>query len=362
MKKKILFLYYTQFGYHTDLYMYGKYLNNQKYEVHYFCFDLNLPKIDLNNVEVHYQPLTSNRISNYLKYFNNLNKLLTKEKFDLIFHVDSRYPLIIRTLNLLRPIILDIRSGDLSNNKYKRWIKNKQIAFSTKFYRNVSIISESLRDTLNLDRNRTKIIPLGAEKQSTSPKEFKSVRLLYIGSIDNRNIYETVSGLSVYLKRIDAFQDITYDIVGFGKHEAINQLNKTIISENLSNQVSFHGRKKLDELFFFFEKCNIGIAYLPQTKSYDCQPVTKLFEYLLAGMPVIATNTLENRLVMKPEYGEITEDNPVDFAESLEKIILNIEKYNSEQIKESCAGFEWKNIVKNKLEPYLDSILSNKNQ
>jgi glycosyltransferase involved in cell wall biosynthesis len=362
MKKKILFLYYTQFGYHTDLYMYGKYLDSQKYEVHYFCFDLNLPKIDLNNVEVHYQPLTSNRISNYLKYFYNLNKLLTKEKFDVIFHVDSRYPLIIRMLNLFKPIILDIRSGDLSNNKYKLWIKNKQIAFSTKFYRNVSIISESLRDTLNLDRNRTKIIPLGAEKLLTKTKDFQQIRLFYIGSIDHRNIQETILGLSLYLKSEKAFQNISYDIVGFGKPNVVDQLNSTIISEGLTNKVIFHGRKKIDELFFFFEKCNIGIAYLPQTKSYDCQPVTKLFEYLLAGMPVIATNTLENRLVMKPEFGEITEDNPVDFAKSLEKIILNREKYNSEQIKESCAGFEWENIVKSKLEPYLDGVLSDKNQ
>jgi hypothetical protein len=75
-------------------------------------------------------------------------------------------------------------------------------------------------------------------------------------------------------------------------------------------------------------------------------------------MPVIATNTLENRLIMKPEYGEITEDNPTAFAYCLEKIILNRGSYNSEQIKESCAEFEWKNIVKCKLEPYLDSILS----
>jgi glycosyltransferase involved in cell wall biosynthesis len=338
--------------------MYGKYLNSQKYKVHYFCFDLNLPKIDLNNVEVHYQPLNSNRINNYLKYFYNLKKLLDIEKFDVIFQIESRFNLILRTLNLSRPIILDIRSGDLSDNKYKRLLKNKQIAFSTGFYSYVSIISESLRDALNLNRNKTEIIPLGGERQPTLPKKFQSIRLLYIGSLDHRNIHETILGLSLYLNRSDAFHDITYDIVGFGKSNVIDQLNEIIIAEGLADKVIFHGRKKLDELFIFFEKCNIGIAYLPQTKSYDNQPLTKLFEYLLAGMPVIATNTLENRLVMKPEFGEITEDNPNDFAKSLEKIILNKGTYNSEHIKEACSGFEWRNIVKDKLEPYLDSILS----
>lgn len=362
MKKKILLLYYDQLGYHTDLYMYGKYLDQQKYEVHFFCFDLRLPKIVLKNVVIHYQSINSNRIKSYLRYFWKLKLILRKEKFDLIFHLDSKFTFIIRMLNPFQTMILDIRSGDLSDKRYKLWFRNIQISFVTSFYKNVSVISESLRDLLRLNKMKTVIIPLGGEKQPTRGKTFKTIRLLYIGSLNNRNIHETIFGLSHYLKQANAFQDITYDIVGFGKSTVTEQINDAIIKTGLTGKVTLYGRKKIDELFPFFEKCNVGVAYLPQTKGYECQPVTKLFEYLLAGMPVIATNTLENRLVMKPEYGEITEDNPIDFAESLEKIIFKREKFNSAQIKESCSGFEWKNIVKSKLEPYLDSILSNKDQ
>ena len=172
MKKKILFLYYNQFGYHTDLYMYGKYLDPLKYEIHYFCFDTNLPKIDLKNVEVHYQPLGPGRIINYLKYFWHLWILLRAEKFDIIFHVDNGFTFLIRIVNIFRPMVLDVRSGDLSDNKIKLWIKNRQITFAALFYKNVSVISESLRDRLNLNKNRTTIIPLGGDRQPTVPKDF----------------------------------------------------------------------------------------------------------------------------------------------------------------------------------------------
>ena len=166
------------------------------------------------------------------------------EKFDIIFHVDNGFTFLIRIVNIFRPIALDIRSGDLSDNKMKLWIKNRQITFAALFYKNVSVISESLRDTLNLNKNRTTIIPLGGEKQPTAPKDFQSVRLLYVGSINNRNIHETVLGLSVYLKKGNAFWDISYDIVGFGKPGVIDQLNRTIISEGLTDKVIISWQEK----------------------------------------------------------------------------------------------------------------------
>jgi glycosyltransferase involved in cell wall biosynthesis len=357
MRKKILLLYYDQLGYHTDLYMYGKFLNTQKYEVHFFCFDQGLPKIVLKNVNIHYQSLNSNRIKSFLKYFWHLKLLLLRKKFDLIFHLDSKFTLIIRMLNPFQPMILDIRSGDLSDNRYKLWFRNRQITFVTVFYKNVSVISESLRNVLRLSKKKTVIIPLGGEKQCTLPKTFRKFQLLYVGSIDNRNIHETILGLSLYLKKKEALQDISYDIIGFGKSQVINKINEVIINSGLKGVVSFHGRKKIDELFPFFEKCNLGVVYVPQKKAYDCQPVTKLFEYVLAGMPVIATNTLENKLSLKPNCGVITDDNPVSFAEALENVIQNSGNYDSEKIKELYSEFEWKNIVINKLEPYFEKVI-----
>ena len=182
--------------------------------------------------------------------------------------------------------------------------------------------------------------------------------MLYIGTLDHRNIYQTILGLSRYLKTEGSLKGITYDIVGFGKPDVIAEIIQTIESEKLEKQVFYYGRKKIDELLPFFESSNLGIVYIPQTEAYDCQPVTKLFEYLLAGMPVIATNTLENRIIMRPEFGEVTEDNPEGFADSLSKIVSDRRKYNSERIKNKCLEYQWSSIVSDILDPYFDEILS----
>jgi glycosyltransferase involved in cell wall biosynthesis len=337
--------------------MYGKYLNPEKYEVHFFCFDQGLPKISLNNVIIHYQILNSRKALSFLKYFWNLKLLLNQKKFDLIFHVDSKFTLIIRMLNPFQPMILDIRSGDLSLNKYRLRLKNSQIYIATKFYKGASVISESLRDFLGMSEIKTVIIPLGGEKQLTALKFFDKFHLLYIGSIDNRNIHETVQGLSIYLNKEGSIKDVTYDIIGFGKNDALTLLDKAIEDTGLRGVVHYHGRKTRDELFPFFEKCNVGIAYVPKTKAYDCQPVTKLFECVLAGMPVIATDTLENKHSLMNGCGEFCSDNPTSFAIALERLIKSSPGFDSEKIKSNYYRSEWKNIVKNILEPYFDDII-----
>jgi glycosyltransferase involved in cell wall biosynthesis len=337
--------------------MYSKYLNKQTFEVHYFCIDQGLPKVTLDNVIVHYQTFTSNKLKSFVAYFFNFSQLLKKEKFDLIFQVDGKFSIIIRLLTLFNTIIFDIRTGDLSDNIYRLWFRNLQITLVSTLYKNVSIISESLRVLLKIKNKSSLVIPLGGERLLTKPKTFQKIKLLYVGSLDNRNIHETVLGLSYFLNRNSSMQNFTYDIIGFGKKSTIEQLEQAIITSGLSGKVIFHGRKKIDELFPYFEECNIGVVYVPQTKAYDCQPSTKLFECLLAGMPVIASNTIENRITLRADCGIITEDNPDSFADALGQLTQNMSNYSSERIKELYSEYEWKNIVKDVLEPYLDSLL-----
>lgn len=357
MKKKILLLYNNQFGYHTDTFMYSKYLNKEKYEVHYFCFDFGFPKLEIEKVNVHYIPKFTNRFILYLNFFYQLNCYLRKEKFDLIFQVDDRFSLLVRIINIFQPMILDIRTGDLSTNKFKLFFKNHLITFAAYFYKHCSVISESLGNLLNLKKS-THIIPLGGEIMQVPPKKFDAIKLLYLGSLNKRHIDDTIYGLSLYLERKDAFQDITYDILGFGGDSVISEINEAILKTNLNDKVLFHGRKKIDELRPFFEKCNIGVVYIPQTKWYNYQPATKFYECLLAGMPVIATNTNENKLAVKEGCGVITEDNPLAFADAVEKIIREKESYNSVMIINFFSEFAWNNIVKYNLEPYLDRVIN----
>ncbi len=340
--------------------MYAKYLNRNKYEIHYCCFDQHFPKVQLENTSVDYVLLEKNRLKSYIRFCYQSWKYIRRNKFDLVFLIDSKFALIFRLINLLQPFSYDIRTGDLSDNKFTLWRKNLEIWFCSLFFRYITVISKSLADRLRLSNKKTTVLPLGGELFEIQPKTFNEINLLYIGSLDSRNMHETIYGLAQYIENNNSNIKITYDIIGFGNEATTQSLNDSIQKTNLQEYVTFHGRKKIDELIPFLIKCNVGVVYVPQTYGYDCQPVTKLYESLLAGMPVIATNTFENRTSLSVNCGVIIEDNPESFAKGISLMISHKNLYNSHIIKSKYISFEWQNIVKNILEPYFDFILREK--
>ena len=356
--KKILINIPSQFGYHTDTYMYCKYLDKTKYEIHYVGFDTALTKRGLENdlVRVHYIPVHSNKIKRYWLYLISINKLIRGENFDVVFQVDHKLTLLVRLCNLNRKFILDIRTGDLSQSNLKRFYLNLFVSFTSLFYRRVSVISDSLRLLLNISTRKTRIIPLGADKRNCRVKSWNSLNLFYIGTIHLRNINQTIKGLALFLREFPLVL-VSYDIVGMGTDADVLKLKQAIVESNLEKIVTFHGQKGHDEIKEIWEKANVGVVYVPITPYYNCQPSTKLYECLLAGMPVIATDTFENRSEIGDSEGVLILDNPESFALGLETIYKNQHLYNSSKLKEKFIGSTWENIVKLKLEPLFEEVL-----
>ena len=106
----------------------------------------------------------------------------------------------------------------------------------------------------------------------------------------------------------------------------------------------------------FYERCNVGVAYIPKTEFFDIQPSTKIFEYLFAGMPVIATATLENKRVIMNDNGILIEDNPESFYEGLKRLYNKRHFFDSKIIKKTCGQYSWNRIVKKNLRPYLENL------
>jgi hypothetical protein len=75
-------------------------------------------------------------------------------------------------------------------------------------------------------------------------------------------------------------------------------------------------------------------------------------------MPVIATNTTENKLVINNENGVLTNDNPIDFCSAIEMIIAR--KYKNIEIQEKSLKYSWEYIVENKMIPYIDSLINSR--
>jgi glycosyltransferase involved in cell wall biosynthesis len=345
----------NQYGYFTIYYNYAKYLSKE-YKVIYICFDQGDTKFEPSeNVRVVYVPLSNKKTYNILRYYREIIRTYNSRlpaKLILKYYFFSSF------LNLFIPrksLILDIRTGYISKTRIKTFFYNQIIRIEALAFKRVIVLSESLRKRLKLRNHKTTIVPLGANPETFSAKEFVKLKLLYVGTLTSRNIYQTVEGLFKYIKQNNNNLDITYHIVGGGKPAEVNKLKNTISHLNLQDIVHYEGQIYGDRLRIFFMNSNIGVSYIPMLDDYDCQPATKTIEYLMAGMPVIATETFENKSIISDYNGVLTKDDPQSFADGLKKIVSVKLKYDCKKISSSVNDYSFECIIDNKLKPLLYS-------
>jgi glycosyltransferase involved in cell wall biosynthesis len=357
VKPKILFVYPVQFGYHTDSYKYCEHLNNG-FDVVYLCFDQGFEHLNMPNVEVIYLPYNIGKLKRLIKFYYFLFLFTWREGIDILFTIRFKYCFLIGLFARASVKILDYRSGDLRSNTISRRFYNILMRFDAIFFKNISVISEGLRNLLKLPEHQTLILPLGADIISERMRSFDRLDLIYVGTLSLRNIDQTISGTAVFLsKHIELSKLLSYTIIGFGTEQEVARIKDCIVQTGLSDKIHFLGRKMYTDLHPYFDVCNIGVTYVPITTYYEYQPVTKLFEYMLSGMPVIATGTYENRLIVNDLNGVVINDSPEGFCSGLEEIYSRRNSFNSATIRKTVETYTWSNIVENNLKPYLLNLL-----
>lgn len=357
MKTKLLLVYPNQFGYHTDTYKYCENLRDS-FNISYICFDQGLEKLALPSIDVVYLPYNVGKIKRLLLFYKTIIRFTKRNNIDILFVVQFKFSFILGLFAKARVKILDYRTGDLSSNTLMRKLRNLFLSLDSVFFKNICSISEGLRDILYLSRDHTLILPLGADVISGKALTFDRIDLLYVGSLSSRNIHHTLEGFSMFLtKNKELTNLISYTIIGFGNKIDEEFIRNSIERLGINMKVKFIGRKKHNELQPYFEACNIGVAFVPITPYYDFQPTTKLFEYILSGMPVIATNTFENRRIVNYTNGILINDTPAAFQNGLEVLYNNLHTFDSNNIRTSFEDHNWEAIVKKTLLPYIQSLL-----
>ncbi len=354
---KILFVNSNQFGYTAGYYHYCKYLILKGYDIDIICVDQDLPKIELEGVNVTYVKVKSNMI-NWRYYFYMYLSRVVYSNYNIIFLYHFKYAFIYWLSGIPNRAILDIRTGNLSDNRIKRYLHNILINFESRRYKHITILSETLRSELKIPEEKCTLLPLGAEVISSSNKLFDYPRLIYVGTFYKRNIPKTIKAVSLYKKKFPSIP-IIYDIIGFGYGKEEADIKSMIQNENLQENVFLHGRKNYNELHPFFEKANIGIAYIPITDYFNCQPSTKIFEYSLSGLVCIATNTVENKKLLNDLNGLLCEDSPESLSNAIEIFYSRKNNFSSNEIRNTLLEYKWEKIVYRILEPLFDSIMKN---
>lgn len=348
--KKILFIDRNQLGLLTDSLKYCEYLSST-YQIEYLCFDNKASKIEIPQIKVTYVPYISQKaLRGILLLLIAILKCLFFSGFIYIIFFPKCS--VIKKILFWKKMHIDIRTLSINKDIQKREMINSEICSTVNLFESASFITEGVKKRIAIKHElKTFILPLGADIISHSTKHFKNLKLLYIGTFNNRNILQTVMGVELFLKKDPDFP-ITYDIIGDGDEYPV--IHEYIENNNLKNQIHLHGRLPYTELKPYLDSCNVGISFVPIIEYYEYQPPTKTYEYILSGLYCIATNTYSNREIINEQNGILIKDTPYELADALFSVYEKRNMLDSKVIRNTLLQYQWENIINKSFIPIIE--------
>jgi glycosyltransferase involved in cell wall biosynthesis len=142
-------------------------------------------------------------------------------------------------------------------------------------------------------------------------------------------------GIAPAIRALKHLPEAYFVIIGSGNF--FEKAKKIAISEDVADRVIFHGKVEYDKLAALTASAEIGLALIePISISYEFALPNKLFEYAIAGVPVLATDL--------PQMKEIIEKFGIGLtikADSAPELIAQqikymLEKENHSVFIEAC--------------------------
>jgi glycosyltransferase involved in cell wall biosynthesis len=159
--------------------------------------------------------------------------------------------------------------------------------------------------------------------------------VIYQGSIqENRGIEPGIDAVAM----LDA---VTLVIIGYGYHRPA--LEDMVRNTGLESKVLFFGPVPNDELISYSASADIGLANIVgQSVSYETSLPNKLFEYAMAGIPVIGSDSPEiGRIIKETGIGLTCDPEDAEaIAEAIETIRKDPEPYK-DATRPAAERYNW---------------------
>ena len=170
--------------------------------------------------------------------------------------------------------------------------------------------------------------------------------LLYQGSIqENRGIEPAIEAITM-------LDDAVLVVIGYGYHRLA--LENMVARRSLSDRVRFFGPIPNYELLRYSASADIGMCNIVNSSlSYYTSLPNKLFEYIMAGIPVIGSDSPGiGRIVQETGIGEVADPvDPAALAAAAKTILANPAPYR-EATRDAAARYHWGVEKKRLLELY----------
>lgn len=214
----------------------------------------------------------------------------------------------------------------------KRFIKYVDLVMTTG-----EMDSEFIEEYYNLEetlvlRNLPKYIkienPVNLRKKLNLPED--SIILLYQGVVlEGRGILKIIN-------QIGNFKNLVLVVLGDGAYK--EKFEAESKKREVSDRVIFYGRVPHEELLNFTAGADFGLALIENiSKSYYYALPNKLFEYIMAGVPVISSNLPQMKNIIERYSTGVCVDP--ENNEELNNVFAQIQNgsLEIEKAKENCS-------------------------
>ena len=230
----------------------------------------------------------------------------------------------------------------------------------------VCIVNEALRVKLfgNNTHRRIVVVPNGVDckRMKSSPSDQLTLRrelavpetariVVYIGTHSPlRNLDRLLKSYQRVSRRCP---DCLFLFVG-GNVCDIGRLKKAAEKLGIQSQTRFAGYVSYFDIHRYLALADVAVAYIPANQLFDVQPPLKTIEYLAAGLPVVATNTVGNReYIVHEKTGLTTSADPDDVSRAITRLFSddNLRFALGRAARESVRIYDWNNVIEKFLIP-----------
>ena len=319
-------------------------LLKENYQVSVLHSQLSAKPLDpiFKKIKFFHLDIQPRKIVTYFSFYRKVKFILQKNNFDILIAGDLYSLANICKYKNKSHLIYDCREIYFELSAHQKRPIKKYISFLyenyfLQFIDTVFVTAESdlslLQSTYN-KHNHLKWYTLynfpysfdnkhniNLHKKLNIPKQYKL--LLYQGVIQKHR------GIGALIKIINSSSSLCAIIVGDGPE--LDQYKTIVSDQNLNDKIYFLGKIPYLQMLSYTASCDIGwLIIKPKGISNKFALPNKLFEYTLAGLPVISTK-LPNMypIIERNNFGIcVNENNLKEQIQAVHNIINNYKKYN----------------------------------
>lgn len=345
MVRKIVYISLRQYGYSSNHESLTKYLA-ENYQVYFISPDHFKRRVDPDSVIVYY--LTNKSLKKFLSESLSYLDSLNLGQNDVITYVlDSTISSSIMGLILCIKCqcrkIADVRTVSVHRYAFRRTVENFMLKLAVSFIGESITFTEEIAREIGINGNKNFIVPLATNLDKVRLQERRkgSKNFLYVGSLAERNLDQYLEAIRLVLDKDNSFN---FKLIGYGEKARKELIAKSVFL-NIDANVEILGEIYGSELMGYLRWADYGVSYVPVDRRYDLQPPTKVLDYAIYGLPVLATATRGTLDLCKAgNFALLVGDDPRQFAMGCLEIVNK--NWIASDIQRSAEPFTVAKIVR----------------